>query len=178
MPLESPVVINGSIIGAYNNKFKVAGVGLVSLEELLQYAINTAEGGGVSGGDKIYIDADWVIKGSDGIVAGVALPGTNVITVPEGKSLSSLQTRIIDPLTELDIDGNMRVNINWNTSDYNQGIITAFTPVVFFLDSDGNQFTAGELGITVRNAAASGLTNTELIIQGSLDTPFSVKLLF
>lgn len=177
MPLSNPVIINGSIIGAYNNKFNVAGVGLVSLEELLQYAINTAETGG--GGDKIYIDADWVIKGSEGIVAGVALPGTHLVTVPEGKSLSSLQTRIIDPITELDGDGNMRVNIAWNTTEYNQGIITAFSPFVFFLDSAGNQFTAGELGIPVTNLVAfGGLTSTTIGINNSLPTPFTVKLIF
>ncbi|WP_421798471.1 hypothetical protein [Haliscomenobacter sp.] len=176
MPLTAPVTITGNIAGAYAMKFKVQGVeGDVSILELLQFLTESAASGS---GDSIYIDFDWIIKGSPGIEAGVSLPGTHLITVPEGKSLSSLQTRIVDPETELDEDGNMRVNIAWNTSDYNQGLITAFSPFVFFLDSDGNQFTAAELGIPVTNSAASGLTSTEIGINNILPTPFTIKLIF
>lgn len=179
MPLTAPVTLTGNVAGAYAMKFKVQGIdGDVDLLTLLQYLADTAEAAADTGGDTIYIESDWIIKGSAGIEVGIGFPGTHLFTIPEGKSLSSLQSRMIDSETELDEDGNMSVNINWNTSDYNLGLITAFTPFVFFLDSAGNQFTAAELGISVTNIAASGLTSTAIGINNILDTPFSVKLIF
>lgn len=176
MPLTAPVTITGNIAGAYAMKFTVQGIdGDVSLLELLQFLTESAASGG---GDTIYIESDWVVKGSADIIVGTNMPGFYQVTIPEGKSVSSLQTRIIDGVTELDEDGNMLVNIAWNTTDFNLGYITAHTPFVVFLDDAGNQFTPAELGINVTTAVASGLTSTTIGILGSLDTPFSVKLIF
>lgn len=176
MPLTAPVTITGNIAGAYAMKFKVQGIdGDVSLLELLQFLTESA---GSGGGDTIYIESDWVVKGSADIAIVSENAGVYEVTIPEGKSVSSLQTRIIDPETELDEEGNMIVNIAWNTTDFNLGYITALTPFVIFLDETGNQLTPAELGINVTSTAASGLTSTTIGILGSLDTPFSVKLIF
>jgi len=176
MPLTAPVVLTGNIAGAYAMKFKVDGVdGDTSLLEILQFLTESAASGG---GDTIYIESDWVVKGSADIIVGTNMPGSYQVTIPEGKSISSLQTRIIDAETELNEDGNMVININWNTTDYNLGFVTAFTPFVIFLDDTGNQLTPAELGITVSTVAASGLTSTTIGILGSIEVPFSVKLIF
>lgn len=158
-------------------KFKLAGVdGDVDLITLLQFLADSAASGG---GDTIYIESDWVVKGGAGIeISQDETSLVYAVTIPEGKSISSLQTRIIDPETELDEDGNMIVNINWNTTDFNLGYVTALTPFVLFLDETGNQLTPAELGINVTNAVASGLTSTTIGILGSLEAPFSVKLIF
>lgn len=176
MPLTAPVTLAGNIRGAYDQKFKVQGVdGDVSLLEILQFLTENAGG---SGGDSIYVESDWVIKGSTGIsIASEA--GVYEVSIPEGKSVSSLQTRIVNPETEFDEDGNMVVNIAWNTTEFNLGYITAHTPFVVFLDETGNQLTPAELGINVTSIVASGLTSTTIGILGSLlEAPFSVKLIF
>lgn len=175
MPLENPVEISGAIRGAYVDEGFDVGGERYSLLQLLQYILTALNGGG---GDTIYIESDWVVKGSADITINSENTGVYEVTIPEGKSVSSLQTRIIDPETELDEEGNMIVNIAWNTTDFNLGYITALTPFVLFLDETGNQLTPAELGINVTSTAASGLTSTTIGILGSLDTPFSVKLIF
>jgi hypothetical protein len=181
MNLTAPVTITGNIAGAYAMKFKVQGIdGDVDLLTLLQYLADTAEGGGGggAGGDTIYIDTDWVIKGSEGINVTTSNAGVYEIDIPAGKSISSAQTRIINEVTELNGDGNMVINIDYATSGFNLGFITALTPLVVFLDELGNQFLPSELGITVTNTAASGISSTVIGILGSLEVPFSVKLIF
>lgn len=175
MPLTAPVNINGNIIGAYAMKFKVAGVdGDVSLLELLQYLTTSVE----SGGGKIYIDSDWVIKGAQGITVSSSVAGVYEVNVPEGKILESIQTRIVDDETELDENGNLTIVTAWNTEDFNLGMLTALTPHVSFVDDDGNQLCPSELGINVNHAALIGATTTEIEVLGSLAVPFSVKLIF
>lgn len=175
MALTAPVNITATIRGAYTDKFKVEGVeGDTDLLTVLDYLITSVE----AGGGKVYIDSDWVIKGGTGIEVTMNDPGLYEVNIPEGVALESLQTRIIDNETELDEDGNMVVNIGWNTTEFNQGYITALTPYVVFLDETGNQLTPAELGINVTTTVASGITSTTIGILGSLDVPFSVKLIF
>lgn len=176
MPLTAPVGITGHVAGAYATKFKVQGIdGDVDLLSLLQYLVKGVE----SGGSSVYIDNDWVIKGAIGITVTSSVTGLYQIIIPEGKTIESIQTRIIDAESELlDETGNMAIGVVWNTEDFNQGMVTALTPVVSFIDSDGNQLSPSELGITIEHSALIGATYTEIKIEGSLPTPFSVKLIF
>lgn len=174
MPLSAPVEITGNVTGAYAMKFKVQGVGDVDLLTLLDYLITSVE----SGGGQVYINSDWVIKGAPGITVSSSVAGTYEINVPEGKVLESVQTRIVTAGTELDALGNMSIITAWNTDDFNQGMVTALTPVVNFIDMDNHQLSPSELGITVTHAALIGATSTQIQILGSLTTPFSVKLTF
>lgn len=173
--LTAPVTINGNVTGAYSDKFKVLGIdNPVDLITILQYLVTSVE----SGGGQVYINSDWVIKGAPGITVSSSVAGTYEINVPAGKVLESVQTRIIDAVTELDALGNMTIVTAWNTEDFNLGMVTALTPVVTFLDDDGNQLSPSDLGITVTHAALIGATATEIKILGSLPTPFSVKLTY
>lgn len=174
MPLSAPVEITGNVTGAYAMKFKVQGVGDVDLLTLLDYLVTSVE----SGGGQVYIHSDWVIKGAVGITVSSSVAGTYEIDIPEGKVLESIQTRIIDAVTELDALGNMSIITAWNSSEFNQGMVTALTPVVSFLDMDNNQLSPSELGITVTHAALIGATSTQIHILGSLPTPFSIKLTY
>lgn len=174
MPLTAPVEITGNVTGAYAMKFKVQGVGDVDLLTLLDYLITGIE----SGGGQVYIHSDWVIKGAPGITVDSTVIGLYEVNIPTGKVLQTLQTRIIDDENELDENGNLRVMTIWNTADFNQGMVTALTPEVSFLDEDGNQFSPGDLGITVNHAALIGATSTDIQIEGNLLPPFSVKLTY
>lgn len=177
MPLSNPVIINGSIVGAYNNKFNVAGVGITSLEELLQYAITTAEAGG--GGAGVYVVNGWTIRGSEGITIESDSPGVYAITVPEGGVLESLQKNFTNAETDYTEDGDAVLNIAWNSLDYNSGINNSYTGFVSLIDSANAQRVPSEVGVTVsQTPPAAGLTNTVIAGINGVGLPCRIKIVF
>ena len=169
--LTSPLVIKGGVFGAYRQQFNVQGAGIVELIDILQFL---SSGGS---GTAVYLSDNWVIKGISGIVASSSAPGQYAISIPESGILETLQKRFADP-SDLNEDGNIIVNIDWNTTVFNQGVLTPMTPLVSFIDSLGNQFSASELGISVSTAIAVGITSTTINIQNAIALPFTIKMIF
>lgn len=167
--LTSPLVIKGGVSGAYRQQFNVQGAGIVELIDILQFL---SSGGS---GTAVYISDNWVIKGTSGIVASSSSPGQYAISIPESGILETLQKRFA--VEDLNEDGNIIINIDWGTTDFNLGATTPMTPFVSFLDSLGNQFSASELGISVKTAIAEGLTSTTINILDAISLPFTIKMI-
>jgi hypothetical protein len=166
--LTSPLTLKG-IIGAYNPQLNANGA-LVDLVDVLQFL---SSGGS---GTAVYVDNGWVIKGTAAITASSSAPGQYAITIPQGGILETLQKRFADT-EDLNEDGNIIINIDWGTTSFNLGATTPMTPFVSFLDSLGNQFSASELGISVKTAIAEGLTSTTINILDAISLPFTIKMI-
>jgi hypothetical protein len=171
--LTSPLVIKGGVSGAYRQQFNVQGAGIVELIDILQFLATNGGGGG--GGSSVYLSDNWVIKGTSGIAASSSAPGQYAVTIPEGGVLETLQKRITD-LGQINDEGNIILNIDWSTTVFNQSSSSPMTPFVSFLDSLGNQFSAGELGLSVKTAIAVGITSTTISIQDAISLPFTLKI--
>jgi len=169
--LTSPLVIKGGVSGAYRQQFNVQGDGIVELIDILQFL---ASGGG-GGGSSVYLSDNWVIKGTSGIAAVSSSPGQYGIEIPSGGVLETLQKKFTT-VENLNSDGNVVINIAWNTTDFNTPT-TQMTPFVSFLDSLGNQFSASELGISVKTTIASGITSTTINILDAISLPFTIKMI-
>lgn len=176
MPLTDPVVISGNISGAYAEKFNVAGVGIVSLSELLQYAITTAESGGA--GTTIYTNNGWLIKGTSGITVDSPSPGLYNVTVPAGGIIESLQSNFDDAETDFTEDGNIILTVDWNTADFNTSWANALIPNISIIDSAAIQREPGDVSVTVEHIPLSGTTITAIQGINGVGVPCRIKALF
>ncbi|AEE53725.1 hypothetical protein [Haliscomenobacter hydrossis] len=178
MPLTDPVVISGNISGAYAMKFNVAGVGIVDLSELLQYAITTAESGGGSAGSTVYTNGGWLIKGTVGITVDSPGAGLYNVTVPAGGILESMQSNFDDAETDFTEDGNIILTVDWNTADFNTSWTNALVPDIKIIDPAAIQREPGDVTVTVEHVPILGTTITSINGINGVGVPCRIKAIF
>lgn len=177
MPLASPVNILGNVVGAYNPKYSVEGVGVVSELDILQYLIDAVENAGP--GIIIYVDNGWVIKGTEGItITEPETSGIYTVDIPNGGILESLQRNFTDAETEFTEDGGVIINIAWNTTDFNTSFTSALLPDVRLYDNSGIQRDPVEVAVTVQSVVALGTTITEIQGINGVGLPVRIKAVF
>jgi hypothetical protein len=132
-----------------------------------------------TGGSTVYLNNGWLIKGSTGITVVSSVAGIYNINIPTGAILESIQREITSAATQLTGAGDLVMNVNWNTTGFNNNFGDALLPDVRLIDGAGTQREPGAVAVTVSHTAVTGgSTSTTVANVNGLGTPHRIKAVF